>query len=77
MTVHLYQKFLDNYSDKLHPNHWILTQTRLLVLNNETFDKGNLETIEFILEQCRCNNFEYLKPVVSLMYFFQNIDIIV
>ena len=53
MTVHLYQKFLDKYSDKLHPNHWILTQTRLLVVNNESFDKSNLETIELILEQCR------------------------
>ena len=55
MTVHLYQKFLDKYSDKLHTNHWILTQTRLLIVNNETFDKSNQETIEFILEQCRYN----------------------
>ena len=55
MTVHLYQKFLDKYLDKLHTNHWILTQTRLLIVNNETFDKSNQETIEFILEQCRYN----------------------
>ena len=52
-TISIYQNFINNSKTQLHQNHWILTQARLNILNNETYDKSKIANIKIIAEECR------------------------
>ena len=52
-TVEAYKNFLQKHEEILHSNHWILTQAKFHIINNETYDKTNVNVIKTIVKQCR------------------------
>jgi len=52
-TITEYLNLINKSEDTLHPHHWLLTQIRFHILNNESFDKSDPEVSRVKVEQSR------------------------
>ena len=52
-TITEYLNLINKSEDTLHPHHWLLTQIRFHILNNESFDKTDPEVCRVKVEQSR------------------------
>ena len=67
-TITEYLNLINKSEDTLHPHHWLLTQIRFHILNNESFDKTDPEVCRVKVEQSR-QKFSYENYIFNLKLF--------